>query len=87
MVGKKNLIGNVNDVVSYTIFHNSINILHKETSDISVVNGVSSISEKAKSHAYKYLETMGECINPALHAWVIIEYVTVEVTEIRYILL
>lgn len=54
---------------------------------MSIINGVTFISEEVKGHTCRYLEIMEECINPALHAWIVIEHVVVEVTELRDVLL
>lgn len=41
------------------------------------------LQQKAKGHARKYFKTIGESINLALHAWVVIECVAVKVAELR----
>lgn len=51
-VGKKQLISNINNVTSYTVPHNSINVLHKGLSGSSVLEEVCFISQEAKGHAY-----------------------------------
>lgn len=83
MVGKKQLIGDINNIVFYIASHNSTNILRKRSSSSSVVKGVRLIGEKTKSNARRYLKMMGRSINPALHAWVIVECVVIEVAELR----
>lgn len=50
---------------------------------MSVVDRISFNSKKAKGHACRHLEMIGECINLALYVRVVIEYVTVEVTELK----
>lgn len=83
MAGKRELIGNVNNVTSYTMSHNSTNILHREPLGSSVVEGVCFISKKAKGHTCRYLKTIGESINSTFHAWVVIERVVIEVAEFK----
>lgn len=83
MVGKKKLVGNVNNVTSYTVLYNSTKVLPGRPSSSRVVEEVRLISEKAKSHACGYLKIMGESINPAFPTWVVIEHIVVEVAEFR----
>lgn len=83
MVGKRQLIGNVDNVASYPVSHNSTNVPRRGSSGSSVVEKVCLIGEQAKSHARREFKTMREDINPALHARVIIERVAVEVAELR----
>lgn len=87
MVSKRKLIGNVNDVASYTVLHNNTNVLRKGPSGSSVVDGIRFISEEAKNDACGYFETIRESINSVLYTWVVIERVAVEVTELRGVLL
>lgn len=77
------MIGNVNDIVPYTVLHNSTNVLRREPSGSNIVDGVYFIGEKAKGYACKYLETMGENVNPVFYTQVVIECVAVEVAELR----
>ena len=81
-VGKKELIGDVNDVTSYAMSHDSANVLHRRSSGSSIIERVCLIREEAKGHACRYLKAMREGINPALHARVIIERVAVEVAKL-----
>lgn len=83
MVSKRKQIDNVNDVVPYTVSYNSTNVLRRGPSGSSVVDGVRFISEQAKGNTCGYFKTMRETINLALHVWVIIERVAVEVAELR----
>lgn len=78
---QKKLISDSNNIASYTASHNSTNVLHRRTSAMSVTDRVCLNSEKVKGHACRYFETMGECINPALYAHVVIDRVTFEVIE------
>ena len=83
MVGKRQLIGNINNVVSYTMSHNSTNVLRKGPSSLSIVESICLIGEEAKGHPCNYLKTMGKSINPVFHAWVVIEHVAVKIAELR----
>lgn len=63
--------------------HNSINVLRRGLSDLSIVEKVRLIGEKAKTHTCRYLKTLERSINLALYAWIVIERVTVEVAELK----
>ena len=63
LVGKRQLIGNIDNVASYTVSHDSANVLRKGLSGLNVIERVSLIREKTKWHAHKHLKTMGEGIN------------------------
>lgn len=76
------MIGDVDNVESYIMSHVSTNILCKELSGSNVIESIRLIGEEAKSHSTKFLKIMGKSINPALHAWVVIERVAVEVAEL-----
>ena len=76
------MIDDVNDVASYTVLHDSADVLHKGLSGLSVIESVSFIREKTKGHACRYLKTTEEDIHPAFHARVVIERVAVEVAEL-----
>lgn len=52
-------------------------------SGTSIVDKVSYISEEVKDYACSYLKTMGECINSAFHAQIVIEHVAVKITEFK----
>lgn len=82
MVGKRQLISDVNNIVSYTVSHDNADVLRKGSAGRSVIEKVSLIHEEVKGHACRHFKTMGEGINLALHAWVIIEHVVVEVAEL-----
>ena len=83
LVGKRKLVGDVDNIASYTILHNSMNLLRRGPLGSSVVNEVCFIGEEAKGHACRYFKTMEESINPAFYAWVIIECVAVDVAKFR----
>ena len=83
LVGKRKLVGDVDNVVSYTVPHNSTNVLRRGLSSLSIVKGVRLIGEKAKGHACRHLKTMRESINPVFHAWVVIERIAVKVAKFR----
>lgn len=82
-MGKKKLVGNVDDVIFYTILHNSTNVFCRRLLDLNVVKKVCLISEEVKSYAYRYLKTIEKSINPAFYTWVVIKRVAVKVTKFR----
>ncbi len=87
MVGERQLIGDVDDVASYAVSHNSADVLRRRSSSPSVIKSVGLIRKETEGHACRHLETMGESINPAFHTRVVIEYVAVEVAELGCVLL
>lgn len=82
MVGKRKLIGNVNNVAFSTILHDGIKVLRRRLSGSSLIERIYLICEEAKGHACRYFKTIEEGINPALYTWVIIECIAVEVIEL-----
>lgn len=85
MVGKRQLISEVDNVASYSLSYNNTNIPRRGSSGSSVVERVCLIGKQTKSHARRVFKTMGEGINSALHAWVVIERVAVKVAELRVV--
>lgn len=83
MIGKRKLIGNVDDVLSYAVLHNSANILGRRLSNTSVVKRVCFVSQEAKDNAYQYFQMMEESVDSAIHTQVIVEGIAVKVTELR----
>lgn len=81
-IGKRQLIGDVNNVVSYTMSHDSADVLHRGSSGPSVIERISLIREETKGHACRYFKTMVEGINLAFHARVVIGRIAVEVAEL-----
>lgn len=79
------MIDDVNNVASYTMSHKSTHILRMGLSGSSVVKSVGFNGEEIKGNACRNLKTMGKSINPALHAWVVVDRVVVEVIEFRCI--
>ena len=49
------------------MLYDSGNVLHRGSSGSSVIEKVYLIREEIKANARRYLKTMGEGINPALH--------------------
>lgn len=82
-MGKRELIGDVDNITSYSVLHNSTNVLCRGLPGLSVGENVRLIGEQAKSHVHRYLKMISEGVNPAFHAWVIIERVMVEVAELK----
>lgn len=85
MIGKRQLIVNVDNVTPYTVTHNSTNVPYRGQPGSSVVKGVCFIGEKVKSHVRRYLKTIEKSINPAFHAWVVIESVVVKVAKFKVV--
>lgn len=63
--------------------HNSTNVLRGGLLGLNVIKRVRLIGKQAKGHARRDLKIMGEGINPAFYARIVIGYVAVEVTEFR----
>lgn len=82
-VSKGELVGHVDDVAAYAVSHDCPYVLGLRTTSPSVLERVSLICQKAKSHARRHLETMRECVDPALHSRVIVESVAVKVAEFK----
>ncbi len=59
------------------------NLLRRGSSSLSVIERVCLIRKKAKGYSRRYLKMIGEGIDPALHARVVIERVAVKVAELR----
>lgn len=57
-IGKKQLISIDNNIATYTMLHNSTNVLCKGPSGSSVVKGVCLIDKKAKRHICRYFKIM-----------------------------
>ncbi len=63
--------------------YDSANVLGGGSSSTSVVEGVCLISQEVKGDARWHFEAMGEGIDPAFHARVVVEGIAVEVAELR----
>lgn len=87
MIGKRQLIDNVNNITSYTISHNNMYVLRIGLLGSSIVESVGFIGEEAKSYTCRNLKTMGKSINLAFYIWIVIEHIAIEVTKLKYILL
>lgn len=85
-MGKRELIGDVDNITSYSVSHNSTNVLFRGLPGLSVGENVRLIGEQVKSHVHRYFKMINEDVNLALHAWVIIERVMVEVAELKDVL-
>lgn len=83
LVSKRKLVNNVDNVVSYTVLHNSTNVLCSGPLGSNVVKEIRLIGKEAKGHAYKYLKIIKKSINPTLHAWVVIKRIAVKIAEFR----
>lgn len=85
MVGKKELICNIDDVAFYIVPHNSTNGLRQRLLGLGVVEEVSFINKKVKSYSCRHFKMMRESINRGLHARVVVERILVKVVELRSI--
>lgn len=83
LVGQKQLISNVNNIVFYTVPHNSTHVLRRGPLVSSVIESIGLIGEEAKGYTCRYFKTMKKSINPVLYTWVIIERIAIEVIELR----
>lgn len=68
------------------MLHNSTHVLCRRPSGLNVVKSVGFIGQEAKGYIRRQLKTMEQSINPALHAWVVVERIAVKVTELRCVL-
>ena len=82
-ISEEELIGDLNDVAAYTVPHDCPHVLVWRTASSSVLEQVSLVREEVESHACRYLETMEESIDPALHSRVVVEGVAVKVAELQ----
>ena len=76
------MIGDINNVASYTMSNDSADVLCRGLSSPSVIERVSLICEETKDHARRYFKIMGEGVNPVFYAQIVIEHVTVGVVEL-----
>lgn len=83
LIGKKKLVGNINDVAPYIMSYNSTNVLCRGSPSLSIVENVGFIGEEVKGHACRYVKMMGESINLAFHTWVVIKHIAIEVAKFR----
>ncbi len=81
MVGNIELIGNINNISSYIVLRNGINVWCKGLLRLTIIMKECLIGEKVKGYAYRYLKIMKECINPTLYAWVVVKGITVKVPK------
>lgn len=86
MVRKKKMIGDVDNIAYSTMLHDSMNILCKESLNLSIIKEVGLISEEAKGHACRHFKMIEENINLNFHIWAIIKHVAVKVAKFRGIL-
>lgn len=67
------------------MLHNSTPILYRGLSGSNVVKNISFIGKKTKDYACRYLKIKEHSINLALHTWIVVERIAVEVTEFKNI--
>lgn len=82
MVCKRELIGNVDNIIFYSVSYDSANILRRMLLNLNIIERVCLIHKEAKNNPRRYLKTMGEGINLVLYIWVVIEGVVVEVAKL-----
>ena len=63
--------------------HDSANVLGGGSSSTNVVEGVRLVGQEVKDNTRRYFEVMGEGVDLVLHARVVVEDITVKVTELR----
>ena len=82
-ISEGELVGDVDDVAAYAVPHDCSHVLGWRTASSSILERVSLVCQEAESHTCRYLETMGESVDPALHSRVVVEGVAVKVAEFR----
>lgn len=83
MVSKRKLVGHINDVAAYAVANDCPYVLGWRRTSSSVLKQVTLVRQEAKSNACWYLKTMGECVDQALYARVVVEGIAVKVAEFR----
>lgn len=63
--------------------YDSANILSGGSSSMSVVERVYLVGQEAKGDARWHFEAMGESIDPAFHARVVVDGIAIEVAKLR----
>ena len=82
-ISKGELVDDVDDVAAYAVPYDCPHVLGWRTASLSVLERVSLVRQEAKSHACRYLETMGESVDLALHFQVVVEDVAVKIAELQ----
>ena len=82
VISEGGLVGNIDNVAAYAVPHDCLHILGWRTANSSVLERVSLVRQKAESHACRYLETMGESVDPVFHLRVVVEGVAVKVAKL-----
>lgn len=73
MVGERRLIDDIDNIESYIVLYDSVDVLRRLLLDLNVIKRVNLIYKEIKGHTCRYLKTMGEDINLTFHARVVIE--------------
>lgn len=81
--GKGKLICNVNNITSYTMPHDSTNVLSGGSLSTSVVERVCLVGQEVKGNACQHFEAIKKGINPAFHTRVVVEGIMVEIAKLR----
>ena len=77
------MIGNVNNVPSYTVLHNRSNVLCIRLSGFRVVKRICLMGKVVKGYICRYFKLMEEFIYSILDAWVVDKGITVKVVKLR----
>lgn len=71
-MNKKKFISDIENVTSYKILHNTMDVLGRKLSRINIIKKVNFITQKVKRNACWYLKTMKTCINLNFYSQIII---------------
>lgn len=85
MVGERQLIGIINDIVFYTVLYDSADILRRRSLGSNVIERVNLIRDKTKDHTCRYFKMMRKGVNPVFYTWVVIEHIAVKVAKLECI--
>lgn len=66
------LIGNVYNIIAYSMIHNCLNILGRRALRSSIIEQVNLICQEVKSNISGYFEMIGKRINLVLYTRVVI---------------
>lgn len=82
-IGKEKLIDKVDNVASYAVPHNNVNILGGRLPSMSIIKRICLVGWEAKSDACRHFKIIGEGVDPTLHSRIVVEGIAVEVAEFR----
>lgn len=87
LIGKRKLIGNIDNITSYVILHDSANVLGTRLLNTNISEGLHLIDQKTKDNACWYLKVMHKGVNLALYTRVVVQVIAVKVVKLRDVLL